>query len=160
LFLLLPTVGESYAAVDSKAGDPKVVEVALKAFLTPRAPLSGEAVALTAGEPPNRVPPLKKPAVEVAGLPKPPNREELVLVVVVLPPPPSSNDPGLDVAVVDRPPLNGDIIVEDVVAAVPKAVPEPNKLVLAGLEKLPKVPTGLPVGLRPNVGGPVCPEWF
>jgi hypothetical protein len=31
---------------------------------------------------------------------------------------------------------------------------------LAGLEKLPKVPTGLPVGLRPNVGGPVCPEWF
>ena len=151
---MLPTVGESYAAVDSKAGDPKVVEVEPKAFLTPRAPPSGEAAAVVTA-PPKRVEPLPKPAVVAAGLAKPPpNRDELVLVVVLAPPP---NSNGLDVAVEDdvgRPPPNGDIMEDVEAPGAPKAVPEPNKLVLAGVEKLPNVPTGLPVGLRPKVGGP------
>ena len=157
MFLLLPTVGESYeaAVVDSKAGEPKVVEVEPlkppKGILVPRAASDGEATVVLVA--PKSVPPLTKPDVEEAGLaakPPPPNGEERALLVLVVLEPPNSPAPGL------LAPLSGDDILVEPTA--PNGV-EPNRPPPPGLaEKLPKVPAGLPEGFRPRVGGPVVPE--
>lgn len=132
-----------------------------KGVFVPR-PLSAEEATAFVVAPlvPNSVPPLTNPAVEEAGLekpPPPPKRDELVLVLVLFVPP--NSVPGLVPLEVRTPPKGEDTDVE-VPPAPKRDVVLPNRppVVPPGLaEKLPNVPAGLVEGLRPKVGGPDWP---